>query len=163
MQILPINNNCNNNINMNFSSIKSIKSKGYYTVHPEWVKNITGALKQNPTANAFFKKYDVDIVLNLYREKLYPWLNVNVYGDFISEMKIFYENPALGKIKNFFKRLNDSRDCILLSANGSFDCNDDLIKQILPQNPDKYDSCMGILSSKMQGIDKTLDGLDEKL
>ena len=163
MQILPINNNCNNNKNTNFKSIRSIKAKGYYSSRPEWVKKIKDALKQNPTADTFFKKYNVDITLDMDREKLYPGLNVNVYGDFISTMKIFYENPAVGKVKNFLKRLNDSSDYIILTERGSFDfCTDDLVKQILPENPNKYDDRMGILSSKMQKIDKTLEGLDEK-
>ena len=163
MKILPINYDYNSNKNTNFKSIKNIKSTGYYSVHPEWIKKIKDALKQNPTADAFFKKYDVDIVLDMNREKLYPWLDVNVYGDFISTMKIFYENPAVGKVKNFLKRLNNSRDYITLSEKGNFDfCTDDLVEQILPKNPNKYYDKRGILSRKMRKIDKTLEGLDEK-
>lgn len=161
MKILPINNNCNSN-NTNFKSLRSIKSTGCYSAHPELVQKLKNALKQNPTASAFFKKYDVDIVFNMVRQKIWQNIDVNEYGPDKCTMKIFYENPAQGKVKNFLKRLNDSRDYILIKAEEYVDCTDDLIEQILPQNPDKYVSGRGILSSKMQRIDKTLEGLDEK-
>ena len=48
--------------NPNFTAIKSVKCDGLYKKYPELANELIEALKQNPKAMEFCKKYDVDII-----------------------------------------------------------------------------------------------------
>ena len=107
MQINNINQNYNNT---NFQAIKSVKCRGLYEKYPELGQQLVDTFSKCKEAMDFCKKYDSDIV---FYAKKYGYDSVE------SSIHIFYDNPALSKLKKFFKFLNSSEDKVELTAWGN--------------------------------------------
>ena len=98
MQINNINQSYNNT---NFQAIKSVKCRGLYEKYPELGQQLVDAFQKCKEAMDFCKKYDSDIVFYAKKDGI---------DTVESSIHIFYDNPALSKLKKFFKFLNSSED-----------------------------------------------------
>ena len=112
-----------NNINQNqqvpnFQAIKSVKCRGLYEKYPELGKELVDTFQKCKEAMDFCKKYDSDIVFYAKKDGI---------DTVESSIHIFYDNPALSKLKKFFKFLNSSEDRVEISAWGN---NYDLTKSL---------------------------------
>lgn len=139
-----------------FKSIKSIKLKGQYKNNaPELGQKLIDTFKKNPKAMDFCKKHDVNIVFNAHvNDGEYP-----IFPGVESSLYIFYDNPAVNKVKQFFKSLslNGGDDKIFLFAWGGITDNlntvtQALIKQILPNQPG-----IGNLDFQIELAEKKID------
>lgn len=106
MQINNINQSYNNT---NFQAIKSVKCRGLYEKYPELGQQLVDAFQKCKEAMDFCKKYDSDIVFYAKKDGI---------DTVESSIHIFYDNPALSKLKKFFKFLNSSEDRVEVSAWG---------------------------------------------
>ena len=79
----------------NFKAVKCVRCEGLYRKNFGLFKDITQALKQNPVADYFFKKYDVAIVLNADEKA------TNLVE---SSLRIIFDNP----FKNKFDSMIDA-------------------------------------------------------
>ena len=144
-----------NNYNPKFKSIKSIRGEGLYKKHPEYVNNLVTALKRNDTAMDFCKKYDVNIVFHAAKEG---------YNNLIkSTIVIFYDNPALSKLKKFWNSISSNESKVSVFALGSEfregECTENLIKSILPAKEGN-----GLLDSHINYENRQIkDALDKKM
>ena len=109
----------------NFQALKSIKYKGLYKKYPKYGDEIIAAIENNYSAQKFFDKWDVDIVLNTVHHVKSCWAD-HYYGSggldkrSMNVVKIFYEHPdksILSKLEDrFYRFLGIYDDCICLST-----------------------------------------------
>lgn len=109
-----------------FQALKSIKYKGLYKKYPKYGDEVIAAIENNYSAQKFFDKWDVDIVLNTAHHVKSCWAD-HYYGSggldkrSMNRVKIFYEHPdksILSKLEDRFFRniLGIDDDCIYLST-----------------------------------------------
>ena len=107
MPVTQVKNNTNRNNAVSFKAIKSVKFRGLYKNNPELSKNLVDAFMSSPTAMAFCKEHDVDIVF--YADK-----HDNTSTS--SSVHIFYDNPVRSRFKKFVDFLNGKKEEISIDA-----------------------------------------------
>jgi hypothetical protein len=144
---MQVNNNLATRNNPNFTAIKSIKCEGLYQKRADLCADILGALKQNPDAMNFCKKYDVNIVMRAVNE---------TNNGIRSGICIFFDNIAKGKAKKFIQKLTNNEDRVKITSykfdystdRGLEEGTKDLVNYMLP--PTKDNKLSGILSSHIK-------------
>lgn len=104
-------NNYSQKHNPNFTAIRSVKCEGLYKKYPELANNLVSAFKENPTAMAFCKKYDVDIVFAAIKQ---------MQDTVESSIHIVFDNISKSKVRRFFEGvLGKNDDKVVLHAWGN--------------------------------------------
>ena len=148
----------------NFTAIKSVKCDGLYKKYPELANELIEALKQNPKAMDFFKKYDVDIIFHAIKQ----------YQHSVeSSLHIFFDNISKSKTEKFFEKLfGNSNDKIVLHSWGSDysvtksieqSTKDMIENMILPERKVGDRHCGGLLNAHIKSTEAEIQKvLDEK-
>lgn len=150
--------------NPNFTAIKSVKCDGLYKKYPELANELIEALKQNPKAMEFCKKYDVDIIF--YAIKQYQ-------NSVESSLHIFFDNISKSKATRFFEKVfGNSNDKIVIHSWGSGYSVPRSIEQstkemienmILPERKVGDRHCGGLLNDHIESTEAKIQKvLDEK-
>jgi len=84
--------NVNNTFNVNHKRITSIKHQGLYKEYPKYAESLALKLKENPSFAEFAKDNNLKIILSAIKSG---------YSGIESSIKIYYEKPALNKVKQF--------------------------------------------------------------
>lgn len=142
-----------------FTAIKAVRYEGLYKKYPEYNTQLLSALKENPIAVNFFKKYDVDIVFHAIN---------NGINNIKSSIHIFYENPSKNKFQKFLQFFTArNEDSINLPAWGKSYVNSpleestqNLINYLLPETKGK--STTGVLSAHLENADKKIQAVLDK-
>lgn len=115
--------------------------------NPELGNKLIDTFRRNPEAMEFCKKYDVSVYFDALKDN---------YNRIKSSLYIFYDNPAVSKVKKFFKFLNSSEDKINIQGY-DYDLEEStsiLIEHMLPIScsPTKG-IATGVLSSNIEYAD----------
>lgn len=136
-----------NNQNTNFKSIKKIELCGLYKKNPELGNKLIDTFRRNPEAMEFCKKYDVSVYFDALKDN---------YNRVKTSLYIFYDNPAVSKVKKFFKFLNSSEDKINIQGYdyGLEESTNALMDHMLPSNySSRKGNATGVLSSNIEYAD----------
>jgi hypothetical protein len=153
---MQVNNNLATINNPNFTAIKSIKYEGLYKNRPDLCRKMINTLSENQEAMGFFKKYDVDITFNAFKEGC---------NNVVSEINIFFDNITKGKVKKFFQSLTNNEDKVKLSAYQSYcevtkgleDGTEELISYISPVKAGNNST--GVLASNLKFEDERMQNI----